>query len=126
MEAKAAFVSSLLAPVEPVKAEPVYFTNGVTVGSLWRMPAEGGDATLVLDERIHHAKWTLWHDRIVYVDEPAAGAHHMVASSAPMAPSTALRCGARSHPTRARRRAWTADPRFNPTAQSNRRVPCCL
>jgi Tol biopolymer transport system component len=57
----------------------VYFTNGVGFGSLWRMPAEGGVGTLVLDQRIHHARWTLWRDRVVYVDEPGAGGPHRVA-----------------------------------------------
>ena len=56
----------------------LYFMNGASPGSLWRMPAEGGEATLVLDKPIHLAKWTLWRDRIVYVDEPAGEAHRVV------------------------------------------------
>jgi Tol biopolymer transport system component len=56
----------------------VIFMNRLGFGSLWRMPVEGGHATLVLDRPIHQAKWTLWRDRVVYVDEPAAGPHRVV------------------------------------------------
>jgi Tol biopolymer transport system component len=37
---------------ETVDGQWIYFTNRWPVGSLWRMPAEGGDETLVLDKQI--------------------------------------------------------------------------
>jgi Tol biopolymer transport system component len=64
-----------LRALEAADGRWIYFTSG---RGLWRMPAEGGDGTLVLDEWIDHGKWTLWRDRIVYMEEPAAGVHHVV------------------------------------------------
>ena len=64
--------------LEAADGTSLYFTKGET-GSVWRMPAEGGVATLVLDQRIHFSKWTLWRDHIVYVDEPATGTHRLMA-----------------------------------------------
>jgi Tol biopolymer transport system component/DNA-binding winged helix-turn-helix (wHTH) protein len=64
-----------LRAIETEDGSWIYFTNG---RGLWRMPAEGGQGTVVLDEQIDHGKWTLWRDRIVYLEEPAAGLHHVV------------------------------------------------
>jgi Tol biopolymer transport system component len=47
----------------------IYFTNGYPRGRLWRMPADGGEATLVLDVPIQYLSWTLWRDRVIYVED---------------------------------------------------------
>ncbi len=51
----------------------IYFTNKLPFGTLWRMPAEGGDETLVVDVQIQMQNWAVWQDRIIYADELSAG-----------------------------------------------------
>ena len=56
----------------------IYFHNRFPFGSLWRMPADGGEATLLLDKQIHLNKWSLWQDRIIYIDEQPGAEHQLV------------------------------------------------
>ena len=49
----------------------VYYSKRALFGSLWRVPAAGGDETLVVDERIGYWNWDLWSDRLVYLREEA-------------------------------------------------------
>jgi Tol biopolymer transport system component len=67
-----------IAAHETADGRRIYFINRYPFGSLWRMPSDGGGETLVLDKRIHSDKWTLWQDRIVYVDEPPREEHRLV------------------------------------------------
>jgi Tol biopolymer transport system component/DNA-binding winged helix-turn-helix (wHTH) protein len=49
----------------------LYFMNAGDFGTVWRMAADGGEPTLVLDQKIHFGRWTLWRDRVVYIDTVA-------------------------------------------------------
>jgi dipeptidyl aminopeptidase/acylaminoacyl peptidase len=55
----------------------IYYNNR-PFGSLWRMPADGGPETLVLDRQVQASKWTIWQDRIIYIDEPPGKEHELV------------------------------------------------
>jgi Tol biopolymer transport system component len=48
----------------------LYFTRHLEPrrNKIWRMPAEGGEATLVLEEEPDFMDWTLWRHHIVYVN----------------------------------------------------------
>jgi len=59
------------AAAETADGRWVYYSKRAMFGSLWRVPAAGGDETLIVDERIGYWNWDIWNDRLVYLREEA-------------------------------------------------------